>query len=118
MSEFDIKEHLDLYEVLDFLTICSSDKLGFEHFSPTRLSNVLSSGPHHVLVLDTRVFSGADLRMLEMALRVVKVADRGMLLVCLMEKISKKFQKYLNKNSPKTGYRLHSKFKWEDKSPG
>ena len=87
VSEFDIKEHLDLYEVLDFLTICSSDKLGFEHFSPTRLSNVLSSGPHHVLVLDTRVFSGADLRMLEMALRVVKVADRGMLIVCLMEKI-------------------------------
>ena len=30
----------------------------------------------------------------------------------------KKFQKYLNKNSPKTGYRLHSKFKWEAKSPG
>ena len=29
-----------------------------------------------------------------------------------------KFQKYLNKNSPKTGYRLHSKFKWEAKSPG
>ena len=29
----------------------------------------------------------------------------------------KKFQKYLNKNSPKTGYRLHSKFKWEAKSP-
>ena len=26
---------------------------------------------------------------------------------------SKKFQKYLNKNSPKTGFRLHSKFKWE-----
>ena len=30
----------------------------------------------------------------------------------------KKFQKYLNKNSPKTGYRLHSKVKWEAKSPG
>ena len=30
----------------------------------------------------------------------------------------KKFQKYLNKNSPKTGYRLHSIFKWEAKSPG
>ena len=28
------------------------------------------------------------------------------------------FQKYLNKKSPKTGYRLHSKFKWEAKSPG
>ena len=23
-----------------------------------------------------------------------------------------------NKNTPKTGYRLHSKFKWEAKSPG
>ena len=32
--------------------------------------------------------------------------------------VCKKFQKYLNKNSPKTGYRLHSKFKWEAKSPG
>ena len=30
----------------------------------------------------------------------------------------KKFQKYLNKISPKIGYRLHSKFKWEAKSPG
>ena len=29
-----------------------------------------------------------------------------------------KIQKYLNKNSPKTGYRLHSKFKWEAKSTG
>ena len=30
----------------------------------------------------------------------------------------KKFQKYLNKNLPKTGYRLHSKFKWDAKLPG
>ena len=94
MFELDIEEHLDLYEVLDFLSICSSDsdsRLRFEHFSPTRLSNVLSSGPLHVLVLDTRVFSGAELRILEMALRVVKVADRGMLLVCLMEEKCNKY---------------------------
>ena len=31
---------------------------------------------------------------------------------------NEKIQKYSNKNSPKTGYRLHSKFKWEAKSPG
>ena len=93
MFEFDIKEHLDFYEVLDFLAICSSgsDILRFEHFSPTRLSIVLSSGPHHVLVLVTRVFSGAEFRILEMALRVVKVADRGMLLVCLMEEKCNKY---------------------------
>ena len=96
MFELDIEEHLDLYEVvvLDFLAICSSDsdsRLRFEHFSPTRLSSVLSSGPLHVLVLDTRVFSGAELRILEMALRVVKVADRGRLLVCLMEEKCNKY---------------------------
>ena len=28
----------------------------------------------------------------------------------------KKFQKDLDNNSPKTDYRLHSKFKWEAKS--
>ena len=99
MFELDIEEHLDLYEVvvLDFLAICSSDsdsRLRFEHFSPTRLSSVLSSGPLHVLVLDTRVFSGAELRILEMALRVVKVADRGMLLVCLMEEKCNKYILY------------------------
>ena len=32
--------------------------------------------------------------------------------------MKKKFQKDLNKKSPKIGYSLHSKFKWEAKSPG
>ena len=33
-------------------------------------------------------------------------------------KFKLKFQKVLDKNSPQTGNRLHSKFKWEAKSPG
>ena len=32
--------------------------------------------------------------------------------------VCKKFQKYLNKNSPSMGYRLHLKFKWNAKLPG
>ena len=42
----------------------------------------------------------------------------GPLLWIMKSKHMKKFQKDLDNNSPKTGYRLHSKFKWEAKSPG
>ena len=50
-------------------------------------------------------------------IHLLENANKYILTTFLVDLI-KKFQKYLNKNLPKTGYRLHSKFKWEAKLPG